>query len=125
MENYSDLPVAVDVYALGNQKKVKNLKRPKGLFGSNTKACSNPSRQEPIDLIRNADFSYLTGDKKKTAQKKMKQIVRFLEQGKTLNARKLIEDKETQKLKYTATGADGTIDERIWNLTGLTLTPEG
>ena len=36
-----------------------------------------------------------------------------------------IRDKDTQKLKYTATGADGTIDERIWNLTGLTLTPEG
>lgn len=36
-----------------------------------------------------------------------------------------IRDKDTQKLKYTATGADGSTDERIWNLTGLTLTPEG
>ena len=35
-----------------------------------------------------------------------------------------IRDKDTQKLKYTATGADGSTDERIWNLTGLTLTPE-
>ena len=36
----------------------------------------------------------------------------------------LIRDKDTQKLKYTATGADGSTDERIWNLTGLILTPE-
>lgn len=30
----------------------------------------------------------------------------------------------TQKLKYTATGADGSTETRIWNLTGLTLAPE-
>ena len=35
-----------------------------------------------------------------------------------------ITNKDTQKLKYTATGADGSTDERIWKLTGLTLTPE-
>ena len=35
-----------------------------------------------------------------------------------------ITDKDTQKLKYTATGADGSTEEHIWNLSGLTLTPE-
>ena len=35
-----------------------------------------------------------------------------------------ITNKDTQELKYTATGADGSTDERIWKLTGLTLTPE-
>ena len=36
----------------------------------------------------------------------------------------LIRNKDTQMLKYTATGADGSTEERIWKLTGLTLTPE-
>ena len=35
MEHYSDYPIASEVYALGNQKKVKNLPRPKGIFGGN------------------------------------------------------------------------------------------
>ena len=35
-----------------------------------------------------------------------------------------ITNKDTQKLKYTATSADGSTETRIWNLTGLTLTPE-
>ena len=56
MEKYSDLPVAVDMYALGTQKKVSQLKKPKGLFGSNTEACSSPSRREPIDLISSLNF---------------------------------------------------------------------
>lgn len=30
----------------------------------------------------------------------------------------------TQQLKYTATGADGSTETKIWKLTGLTLTPE-
>ena len=34
-----------------------------------------------------------------------------------------ITNKDTQKLKYTATGADGSTETKIWNLTGLTLTP--
>ena len=35
-----------------------------------------------------------------------------------------ITNKDTQKLKYTATSADGSTETRIWNLDGLTLTPE-
>lgn len=36
-----------------------------------------------------------------------------------------ITDKDTQKLHYTATGADGSTEDRIFDLSGLTLTPEG
>src|SRR5574344_956542 len=36
LTEYPDYPVAPEVYALGKQKKVKNLFRPKGLFGGNT-----------------------------------------------------------------------------------------
>lgn len=57
MKRYSDLPIAGEVYALGQQKKVENLKRPKGLFGSNTNACVKPYRQEPIDLVVEMCFS--------------------------------------------------------------------
>ena len=35
-----------------------------------------------------------------------------------------ITDPETQQLKYTATGADGSTETKLWKLTGLTLTPE-
>ena len=35
-----------------------------------------------------------------------------------------ITDPATQQLKYTATGADGSTETKLWKLTGLTLTPE-
>ena len=35
-----------------------------------------------------------------------------------------IVDKDAQQLKYTATGADGSTETKIYKLTGLTLTPE-
>jgi len=35
-----------------------------------------------------------------------------------------IADKDAQQLKYTATGADGSTETKIYKLTGLTLTPE-
>ena len=98
MDLYSDLPIAVDVYALGIQKKVKDLKRPKGLFGSNTKACSAPSRQEPIDLIRNVSFSYLEDSSRKKASQNMRKIVSALNKGDTITARQLIQDKKITKL---------------------------
>lgn len=34
-----------------------------------------------------------------------------------------ITDPATQQLKYTATGADGSTETKLWKLTGLTLTP--
>ena len=98
METYSELPIAVDMYALGQQKKVPEIKRPKGLFGSNTKACLSPSRQEPIDLISNPDFSYLSGDEKKKATQKMRSIFKALNKGKTLAARQIIQEKEVARL---------------------------
>ena len=59
MKAYSDYPVATEVYALGKQKKISKLSRPKGLFGGNTNACDSNSRVEPLDLIQNISFSYL------------------------------------------------------------------
>ncbi len=94
MKDYSDLPVAVDMYALGNQKKVKSLKKPKGLFGSNTQACVAPSRQEPIDLLVGLDFSYLSKAKRKMAQKKMNQVARYLKKEYITKARSVLEEKE-------------------------------
>ena len=93
MEKYSDLPVAVDMYALGQQKKVKDLKRPKGLFGSNTQACSHPSRQEPIDLVKGLKFSYLPGEKQKKVAKQLREFTRLLEKGKLTKASEILADK--------------------------------
>ena len=98
MAQYADLPVAVDVYALGNQKKIKHLMRPKGLFGGNTQACASPGRQEPLELITNLSFSYLSGARKREAVQKMNRIVRALKQGQTLNARQILQDKKTVRL---------------------------
>ena len=36
-----------------------------------------------------------------------------------------VTDKDTQKLHYTATGADGSTEDRIYDLSGLTLTEAG
>lgn len=94
MNVYSDLPVAVDIYALGNQKKVRNLKRPKGLFGSNTKACLGPARPEPIDLVLNLNFSYLSTDKKKEFFKQKKEIIRLLGRGETQKAQAILEQEQ-------------------------------
>jgi len=98
MKKYSDLPVAVDMYALGIQKKVKNLQRPISLFGKKTGACTHPMRTEPIDLISNLSFSYLNGSARKNALKIMKKIVQHLKNGHTLNARTLLYKKNTLRL---------------------------
>ena len=92
MERYSELPVAVDMYALGNQKKVQDLKRPKGLFGSNTRACEGPSRQEPIDLLNGVTLSYLSGEQKKQISKKMQDVKRGIKKGKLTTARAILDD---------------------------------
>jgi len=92
MEKYSDLPVAVDMYALGVQKKVSDLKRPKGLFGSNTQACEGPSRQEPIDLLNGLNFSYLKGEQKTQVAQKMKKFIRLIKQGESQRAQAVLDD---------------------------------
>lgn len=99
MENYSDYPIAPDIYALGIQKKIQNLPRPKGIFGGNTHACEHIVRFEPLDLIRFVSFSHIKSrENRKKAQKEMKQFKRYLLRGSTLNAKNLINKKETQKL---------------------------
>ena len=99
MDKYSDLPVAVDVYALGRQKNIKDLKRPRGLFGSNTKACSSPARREPIDLIANLSFDYLSDKDKKETTKKMREFIRSLNKGNLEKAENLLQNSLTKTLK--------------------------
>ncbi len=98
MQKYADYPIASEIYALGLQKKIKNLPRPKGIFGGNTKACDSVARIEPLDSVRSLSFSYLNSQKRSKAIKKRNQLARYLAQGKTLNAKKVLEEKETQKL---------------------------
>ena len=101
MEKYSDLPIAVDMYALGVQKKVANLKKPKGLFGSNTQACESPARQEPVDLLNGLSFPYLEGDRKKQISKKMREFTQLIGKGKVDKAQAILDDKSFLKaLKY-------------------------
>ena len=98
LKRYDDLPVAVDMYALGKQKNLKNLKRPKGLFGSNTQACASPTREEPIDLIRNRPFSYLDGEEHDAALDQMNQIAKMIRQGRHQDIEELLDDKNVIKL---------------------------
>ena len=99
LKKYNDLAIADDMYALGQQKKadLTGLK-PKGLFGSRTGACTYVTRTEPIDLIKNVSFSYLSQGRRVEAQKLMRQIGRYLGAGKTLNARKLIDGEKADNL---------------------------
>ena len=97
MDMYSDLPVAVDIYALGKQKKVKDLKRPRGLFGSNTKACSSPSRQEPIDLVSNLSLDYVPEKDRKQISKQMRSFVRSLGKGETETAEEMLNNNSVIK----------------------------
>lgn len=99
LKKYNDLPVAGDVYALAKQKKanVTGLK-PQEIFGSRTGACTFVMREEPIDLIKNRNFSRLSGEKKKQAKRLMNQIARYIVRGKTLNAKNLIEGKQAASL---------------------------
>ena len=99
LKKYKDLAVAVDVYALGKQKKV-SLKgeKPIGIFGGNVKTCSAVFRPEPIDLVKDKTFSYLSKDRQKKAKKIMNQIYKYIRNGKTLSARKLVEGKDAKNL---------------------------
>lgn len=99
LKNYSDYPIAGEMYALGVQKKVSPLPRPKGIFGGNTHACEHIVRFEPSDLIRSLSFSHITKTaERKKAQKQMRQFKRYLFRGSTLNAKNLLNQKEVQKL---------------------------
>ncbi len=96
---YADHPQAVRMYALGQKKKAKlPRQKPKPLFGSRSGTCSVVFRAEPIDSIENLSFSYLGGERRKTAQKTMRQIAKYIKAGKTLNAKQLIYSKEAKNL---------------------------
>ena len=98
MKNYSDYPIASEIYALGKQKKIKKLSRPKGIFGGNTKACDSIARVEPLDLVRAISFSYSDKKKRISAQKKCSKFIQYLSKGKTLSAKKILDENETKKL---------------------------
>lgn len=99
MKKYSDHPVAVRMYALGQKKGAKLSKRqPTPLYGGKAGTCSFVYRAEPIDSIEDLSFSYLSSDRRKKAKKIMNQIVRYIKSGKTLNARQLIDGKDAKVL---------------------------
>lgn len=99
LKSYKDLAVATDIYELGRQKKAKLPTRPpKGIFGGRAGTCSAVFRPEPIDLLRDRKFSYLSRERRQKATKIMKQITNHINNGRTLNARRLIESKDAKNL---------------------------
>ena len=99
LKKYDDLAVASDIYELGRQKKASlPARKPKGIFGGNAGTCSAVFRPEPIDLLTGKNFSYLSTDRQKKAKKIMSQIYRYINRGKTLNARQLVESKDAANL---------------------------
>ena len=96
---YADHPQAIRMYALGQKKKAKLPgRKPKPIFGSSSGTCSVVFRAEPIDSIENLSFSYLGSERRKTAQKTMRQIAKYIKSGKTLNAKRLIYGQEAKNL---------------------------
>lgn len=96
LKKYQKLPIASDMYALGVQKKAPlPIKKPREVFGARSGTCTSVVKQDPIDLIQGLSFSYLGTTKKQQAKKTMNQIARYISRGKTLSAKKLIEDKKT------------------------------
>ena len=99
MKKYSDHPQANHMYNLGIKKKAKlPQKQPVPLYGGRAGTCSAVYRAEPTDSIEHLSFSYLSGDRRKKAKKTMRQIVRYIKAGRTLNARQLIESKDAKTL---------------------------
>lgn len=105
---YEDLPIASDMYVLGQQKKASlPPKKPHDLYGSASGSCSYVAREDPIDLLYGRSFSYLNEKKRKQAQRDMRQIARYLRRGKTLNAKQLIESDKVRKT-FSKTDWDAT-----------------
>ncbi len=98
LKKYSDLPVAPEMYALAQKKKMKlSVKKPKDvLYGGQSKACSSIRRDEAINGLANKTFPYLSGKKKSLAQKSVYRLYRLLQQGKTAQASRLIESRDIQ-----------------------------
>ena len=99
MKKYSDHPQANRMYSLGVKKKAKlPQKQPVPLYGGRAGTCSFVYRAEPTDSIENLSFSYLSGDRRKKAKKTMRQIVKYIKAGRTLNARQVIEGNDAKVL---------------------------
>ncbi len=99
LTRYGDWAVAPDVYALGKQKKATlPIPAPKGIFGGKAGTCSAVFRPEPIDLLRNPAFSYLSGEKRTRARRAARRMYRALNRGKTMNARLILESEDVQDL---------------------------
>lgn len=92
LKKYFELPVAPDVYALGQQKKATLPKtKPTAVFGRSAGTCSSVLRKDPIDSLYGNGFSYLGKSKRAKAKKQMRQIARYIGRGKTLSARRVLE----------------------------------
>ena len=96
LKKYSYLPIADEVYKLGEKKKFKlKIKKPKSiLHGGQTNACTSVRRDEPIDLLKQRQFSDLKGPQKTEAQKLFQKLTKLIENGRTLPARQLIESRQ-------------------------------
>lgn len=98
-KKYADYPEASRMYSLGQKKKAKLPKQqPTPLYGGKSGTCSAIYRAEPINSIESLNFSYLSKDKRKQAQKLMRQIVRYIKAGRTLNAKQVIDSPEAKVL---------------------------
>lgn len=99
LKKYSHLPIADEVYKLGEKKKFKlKSKKPVSvLHGGQTNACTSVRRDDPIDLLKQRQFSELKGIQKKEVQGLFRQLTKLIEDGRTLPARKLIESKQFQR----------------------------
>ena len=111
MKDYADLPLATEVFALGKQKKLKDLSRPRGIFGGNTNACESIYRLEPGDLTRLLLDDDLSSSNEKKAKKIIRQFNKYLSKGLTLNAKKLLNEQNTQRIlnKKTLANARTTL----------------
>lgn len=99
LKKYKKLPIAGEIYALGEQKQANVRKfKPTGLFGTRTGACTFVMREEPIDLIKNRTFSRYDKTRRSEATRIMKQIERYLSRGKTLSAKSLVEGERAKVL---------------------------
>ncbi|MBR6674454.1 MAG: lytic transglycosylase domain-containing protein, partial [Alphaproteobacteria bacterium] len=99
LKKYKHLPIADEIYRLGEKKKFKlKSKKPKSiLHGGQTHACTSVRRDEPIDLLKRRIFSELKDLQKKEALQLFRQLIKYIEDGRTLPARKLIESKQFQR----------------------------
>lgn len=100
LKKYKHLPIASDLYALGKKKnfKIQTSKPKDPVYGGSANACSFVKREEPINLITRQNFSYLSGNKRKTALKISKDLKSLIMKRRLTKALELLNKKETQNL---------------------------